>query len=418
MFANKEIRDKLRRQRESLKRQKREERERKKRHKKLKDRYEKGKKKQAKSKSRHRKHKKTATLILKQFYSKTIIRIKKWQIPLIWIFRGLKPRQETLKNRDYIFLDWCDFFKNFWTHTFSQKYFWKLPQAYETTFEELPAKKKCTPRQCFPAFAFNSLAAFVISFFLMFWLHQLYSLLAAKLYNLGMVFYNTFSIYSLRTISSEWTGVNIVFISAFAPMMIFLTGAGLRKYYFNSHIRSNFSRLFFAWALIHSLLFSFGSYLVGALTNTGFVYAAKWMFMTDIYSPQVLSIFMVFSLILIFVGRHIGSLFYISSPCSLFLRRHNRDPFLGMVMFFPWIAGVSGILILNYPRIPAAFCLYGIILGLILIPAYINRVPKAFEMITKPNYCRSGIHSRLLWLIIGIGLWLASRFYFYYGIEL
>ncbi len=423
MFANKEIRDKLRRQRESLKRQKREERERKKRHKKhkkLKEKYKKSHSRRQESKIHHRKRKPRRPFWnkIKRQYSKTVSRIRKKGFPFIWAIRGLKKQNETAKNRDRIFLDWYDFLSIIWRTILTKKYFWRLPQSESSIFKQWPVKKTCTPRECFPALAFNSLGAFVLSFFLFFWLHQFYSLLAAKLYGLNMVFYNTFSIYSLRTISSEWSGVNIVFISAFAPIMIFLTGAGMRNYYLNTYFRGNFARLFFAWAFVHSLLFSLGSYLVGALTNTGFVYAIKWMFMSDLYSPQVISIFLVFSLILIMAGRQIPSLFYIASPCSTIIRTHNRDAFLGLVMLFPWIAGFSGILILNYPRLPAAFWLYGAIMGLILIPAYINRIPKSAEMVTKPNYCRHGMQTRFFWLLMGIALWIASRFYFYYGIEI
>ncbi len=413
----KEIKAKLRRERASLKRQRiqeKEEQARKKRHRKIKAEYR--KKNQTKSIQKKRRNRPLKIRIASFIKRLKKFRVKKL-IPFLWFWKGFRKQERNSTNRDSIFIDWIGFFKGFYSEVLLKKYFWSLPSSYSGRTSSLPVKKVCTPEQCLSSFAFNSLSAFLLSMFLVFWLAQFYNLLGAKLYDLSMVFFNSYSIYSLKTTSGAWSGVNIMVISSFGPVMVLLTGLIIRSMFIRRYFRFNFIRLLFVWLYIHSLLFSLGSYHVGALTNTGFVYAVKWMFMSNLYSLQVLVFFFLFGIILVLLGRKIPSLFYMASPCSLFLRKHNRGAFLSLVMLFPWLCGFGFILLLNYPKTPPAFWLYGIILGLLLVPAYINRFPAGAELISKKNYCRTGIKTLFFWLFLATVLWLSARFIFWNGVE-
>ncbi len=413
----KEIKAKLRRERASLKRQRiqeKEERARKKRHRKIKAEYR--KKNQTKSIQKKRRNRPLKIRIASFIKRLKKFRVKKL-IPFLWFWKGFRKQERNSTNRDSIFIDWIGFFKGFYSEVLLKKYFWSLPSSYSKLTSSLPAKKTCTPEQCLSSFAFNSLSAFLLSWFFMFWLSQFYNLLGAKLYDLSMVFFNTYAIYSLKTTSGAWSGVNIMVISSFGPVMVLLTGLIIRSIFIRRYFRFNFIRLLFVWLYIHSLLFSLGSYHVGALTNTGFVYAVKWMFMSNLYSMQVLAFFFIFGIVLVLFGRKTPSLFYMASPCSLFLRKHNRNVFLSFVMLFPWLFGFAFIFLLNYPKAPAAFWLYEIVLGLLLVPAFINRFPAGAELIRKKNYCRTGIKVLFFWFLFATVLWLTARFIFWNGVE-
>ncbi|NVO18471.1 MAG: hypothetical protein HXX13_02160 [Bacteroidetes bacterium] len=187
---------------------------------------------------------------------------------------------------------------------------------------------------------FQSTAIFLISFLFLYVIYQAATILTSYLFNIPTIWYYYRIKFPLFSGSPLYTRIALIFIFASGPVVSLATGFIFLRMFFRT--RPNFQnlRLFYLWGFIAGLNFFFGSYLVGFITRTEFIYTTEWLFMSSMFDVEEI-IFAVISIaISLIVGRLVTPLFLITSGSEKIIEPKYRFFFILNQIYFPWATGV------------------------------------------------------------------------------
>lgn len=140
--------------------------------------------------------------------------------------------------------------------------------------------------------------------------------------------------------------VKLLFISPLIVSFCYATGCLLVLYYVNQY--SGLLKLFFIWGFVHGWAGCFGGMVAGMLTNTGFGYAADWMYLFDTMKLFLSLLSMMF---LLLGGFMISRSFQMSANICYPEIKENMFP--GFLFFQVTVVVVAGSLIRLFMQIPA-----------------------------------------------------------------
>ncbi len=140
--------------------------------------------------------------------------------------------------------------------------------------------------------------------------------------------------------------VKLYFISPQIVSFGYATGCLVVLYYVNQY--AGLLKLFFIWGFVHGWVGCFGGVLTGMLTNTGFGYAADWMYLFDTVK---LAISLIALMLLILGGFIISHSFQVSA--NIYLPEIKEDMFPRFLFFQVTLVVIAGTAIQFFLRIPA-----------------------------------------------------------------
>jgi hypothetical protein len=222
------------------------------------------------------------------------------------------------------------------------------------TFRENSSK-----RRRFILISVNSTVFFLVSYFVLFFISQLATVVAGSFFNYPATVYY-YDVYF--NISPEaWYHDSVKTIFSAGPVVNFVLGIIMIIIYNNIKESSISYKLFFLWGFIHSVNFLFGALLVGTLFETGVGHVISWMYVMDtgklFYS--ILSIFL-----LVISGLLTTKLFLISANTYYNeINQDNRTSFIIGQVLLPYIAGNAALVLIRQPR----FIFYDTFIALTLI---------------------------------------------------
>ncbi|PKP20386.1 MAG: hypothetical protein CVU06_10640, partial [Bacteroidetes bacterium HGW-Bacteroidetes-22] len=181
----------------------------------------------------------------------------------------------------------------------------------------------------------HSLAMFLLSWIMLFLLLNL--MMAVFSFSIGIPMELHFHRSYFLIPPSSWTAdiVKLLFISPQVVSFSYAAGCLLVLYYVNQY--SGLLKLFFIWGFVHGWAGCFGGMVAGMLTNTGFGYAADWMYLFDTMKLFLSLLSMVF---LLLGGFMISRSFQMSA--NICFSEIKEDMFPRFIFFQVTVVVVAG----------------------------------------------------------------------------
>lgn len=203
--------------------------------------------------------------------------------------------------------------------------------------------------------------------------------------------------------------VKLLFISPQVVSFIFAVGSFVVV--FNVNRFSGFLKLFFIWGFVHGWTQCFGGMLVGMLTNTGFGYAAEWMYVFDTMK-LVLSMF---SLFMLLAGGFLISHSWQMS-INIYFNEVKEEMFPRFLFFQVTIVAVVGTILLILLRIPAPAGLQFVLPMLVVMLLPVILKSEGFSDLQFDDEPRS-FTSKKWMMIFTIVLFVLVRIVFGFGLR-
>jgi hypothetical protein len=172
----------------------------------------------------------------------------------------------------------------------------------------------------------------------------------------------------LSTYQGKWSRVGVVLMYGLGPVLSLLIVALSVRGYFLTHKRPGIAKTIYTWAIVHGLIFFFGSAAVGAFTKGGFAYSMVYLKLPyeGCIVVAILSI-----IVLIAVGiKFINFFMYLAPSLELFDGAEIKIKFLFYVAILPYFIGSLILLLFQVPALPTANILMILFPGLILLPVW------------------------------------------------
>jgi hypothetical protein len=191
----------------------------------------------------------------------------------------------------------------------------------------------------------NSTALFLLSYLLVFFIHQAFTIISALIFSIPVEIDYTkigFIIYKYA-----WTFDSVKIIYSTGPIIcmilsIFMLVIAVRFREFDGHLK-----MFFLWGFVHSINLFLGSILSGALLGEGFGHVLIWMFMPDT-GKMILTLLAIFSLA--GIGFGISKLFLLSGNTYYNKQEPSDRPiFILHQVILPFVIGTIIIILFRFP---------------------------------------------------------------------
>jgi hypothetical protein len=220
-------------------------------------------------------------------------------------------------------------------------------------------RDKAPSRRLFALTSFNSTLLFLLSYFALFFISQIITVITAKFFNYPTSVYY-YEIYF--NISSEaWFHDSVKTIFSSGPIVSFVVGIIFLIIYSNMRENPGPSKAFFLWGFLHGVNMLFGALLVGTLFETGVGHVISWLYISD--SGKVL--YSIVSIFLLVISGLVATKPFLISANSYHpeINKYNRTSFILAQVLMPYLAGNVFLFILRQPR----FVFYDTFIALSLI---------------------------------------------------
>lgn len=262
----------------------------------------------------------------------------------------------------------------------------------------------------------NSLLSFLLAFWLMYYLSQMASILAAHLYEVPAVLHSYRIFWPLYTYSTLYTRKALIIMFGIGPLAALILGficyhIFIRVRTFNSYLKS-----LIIWLVFHGVNMFFGAYIIGFITRTGFIYSTEWIFYSNVFDIEEI-IFLIISIVaMIIFGFFSTRQFLFATTVSNIIEPKIRIVYIFGQIVIPWFLGFMIIYISNLPNNPPELVLQYVISFLMVIPVLFNyNMPsnRYLEFPVPP----SGVKFAWIFLTMVLVVLVVIRLYVFPGIN-
>jgi hypothetical protein len=201
-------------------------------------------------------------------------------------------------------------------------------------------------RKRFAIISFNSTVLFLLSYFFLFLLSQLVTVISASFFDYPTLVYY-YEIY-FNISPDAWYHDSVKTIFSSGPLVSFVLGIVFLILYNNLKETTGAFKLFFLWGFLHSVNMVFGAMLVGTLFDTGVGHVISWMYVMD--TGRVM--YSIISIFLLIIAGLMSTKQFLISGNTYFneLNRSNTTSFILPQVLMPYILGNIFLVILRQPR--------------------------------------------------------------------
>ena len=225
---------------------------------------------------------------------------------------------------------------------------------------KLKSFRENTPnRRRFLLIAFNSTVLFLLSYFSLFLVSQVSTVIAARFFDYPTIVYY-YEIY-FNIGQESWFHDSVKTIFSSGPVVNFVIGITFLILYSNIKELPGAFKLYFLWGFLHAVNMLFGALLVGTLFDTGVGHVISWMYIMD--TGKVL--YSIISIFLLVIAGLITTKQFLISGNTYYneINTNNRTSFMLSQVLMPFLAGNALLFLLRQPR----FVFYDTFIGLALI---------------------------------------------------
>jgi hypothetical protein len=154
-----------------------------------------------------------------------------------------------------------------------------------------------------------------------------------------------------------YSRVALISIFASGPILSLSLAFLFLKLFFNKKFKNHGLKLFFLWGFINGANFFFGSYVVGFITRTEFIYSTEWLFMSSMFDVEEIFFTVIAIIICLLIGRLVTPLFIFTASSEKIIEPRFRLFFILNQVLFPWLIGIIVFYLLTTPEhyIPLIF---------------------------------------------------------------
>lgn len=242
----------------------------------------------------------------------------------------------------------------------------------------------------------QSTGFYLLSFMLIYLLYQVATIVATWSYNIPCVWYYYRIKWPMYTFSPLYTRAAMVSIFSAGPIIVFFATIIFFRMFFSNNSRLAEMRLFLLWCMVNGMNMFFGSYIVGFLTRTEFIYSTEWLFMSKIYDVEEILFVLIALVALLIAGRFTTRLFLLTSGSATLIKKQYRPFFILSQVFFPWLVGTGIFYLLTFPEHYLPLTLKTITPVLMIIPMLASAHSERYDEILnagrlKRTYIRKGV---------------------------
>ncbi len=184
--------------------------------------------------------------------------------------------------------------------------------------------------------AINSTAIFILSYFVMYFIYQIFTMLMASAYNIPsrMLYFKTD--FLVHKSSNLWSPSVVIQVCSIGPIVCLILGfVFLRLFHFFKKRKGMF-KLFLLWCAVHGFNMFFGAYVGGIFSNKGFGLVMLWFFLQFFLNVAFGFISVI---LLVFIGSLFSKAFLQTAQNSSLLTKANKPYFIFAQVLLPYIIG-------------------------------------------------------------------------------
>lgn len=191
----------------------------------------------------------------------------------------------------------------------------------------------------------NSTAQYILSYLLVFIIHQAFTALSAVAFNIPIEI--DYTKISFLVYKYAWTFDSVKIIFSSGPVICLILSIFMLVVAIRFKEYDGLLKMFFLWGFVHSINLFLGSAIAGALLGEGFGHVLIWMFMPET-GKMIVSLIGLFGLAA--VGFGITKLFLLSAN-SYYNKQETSDrlSFLIYQVLLPYLSGTIIIFIFRFP---------------------------------------------------------------------
>jgi hypothetical protein len=205
-------------------------------------------------------------------------------------------------------------------------------------------------RKRFTITILQSTTYFILSFLFVYIVYQAVTILVAYSFNIPTVWYYYRVKFPLFSGSSLYTRSALISIFASGPLISLGLAFLFLKFFFNRKLHNQNLKLFYLWVFINGANFFFGSYIVGFITRTEFIYTTEWIFMSSMFDVEEIIFTTIAISISLLIGRLATPLFLLTSGSEKIIAPRFRLFYVINQVFLPWMIGVIVFQIITMPE--------------------------------------------------------------------
>jgi hypothetical protein len=242
----------------------------------------------------------------------------------------------------------------------------------------------------------QSTGYYLLSFMLMYTIYQLVTILITRSFDIPCIWYYYRIKWPLYTYSAIYSRMAMVSIFSSGPIVILLLTMVFFRMILSENKRIAGMKLFLLWCAINGTNMFFGSYIVGFITRTEFIYSTEWLFMNKMFAIEEIFFALIALVVMVLTGRFATRLFLLTSGSATLIKRQFRFFFILSQVFFPWLIGAAVLFILTIPGHYLPLTLKTLTPVIMIIPMLLSaRSEKHDEVfnagILKRSYTRKSI---------------------------
>jgi len=200
-------------------------------------------------------------------------------------------------------------------------------------------------RNLFIKIALNSLALFVLSHLVIFFLGQFFTIITALSFDYETILFYYKIYYNIE--SSDWTGDAVKILYSIKPITGLILGFISLIIFTSKQNETGKFKMFFLWGFVHGMVLFFGSLLMGTLLNKGFGWVISYLYYKDT-GKMIFSILSIFALFI--TGSSIGRRLLISGNSYFnFIDGRNRKFLMMSQVIIPVFLGT---LLISLTKVP------------------------------------------------------------------
>lgn len=242
----------------------------------------------------------------------------------------------------------------------------------------------------------NSMAVYVLAYYLVWGLHQGAKLEVSRFYNLRGNWNPSRIVYTLA--DGEWWRLAIIAVNGIGPLVCLLLGiVAFQWYWKRERARRGQFKLLLLWVALHCCNAIFGALLADTLTQTGFWYVPDWLLGLGNIVNVILALLA--GLAQLGLGYLAAIAFLQAHDSKTVMRFQNRQRMVLATLIFPWIAGGLLIALAKVPYLSVYEVLHLVIMGLLVAPTALGCLNEVFSAtVRRPQ------STKIAWGLIGLAV--------------
>lgn len=227
----------------------------------------------------------------------------------------------------------------------------------------------------------NSTVFFVFAFLAMYFTYQYVTIVTASFFDIPAVLYSYRIYWPLYTYSTLYTRAALILIFGAGPALCLIFGFLFFRLFIYVRNKSHYLKMFLIWLIFHSFNLFFGSYIVGVVTRTGFIYTSEWLFLSNVFDVEEIVLLIISIVVLIIAGYYSTRHIIMATVSNDMIEPKRRVFYIIFQLLIPWFLGNLGLFIMNAPNNPSELVFLYFTSLLIIIPVFSNFNTTTFQQI-------------------------------------